>query len=163
MEIEESQHNIPSSRIIIGGISQGGAVSILSSMTTEKPIAGLFALSTYIPLRKKIKEIATPMSRQIPIFWGHGKEDTQVDYAVWKSLAQTYADDLGIAFNDLPNTGEPALKALKRKKAEGMWFLSYPWLEHWMNQEELGDLGEWMRYLLLDESEKIAVSTFIIC
>ena len=53
ISIEETEHNIPSSQIIIGGLSQGGAVSLLTTITTKKPLAGLFALSTYIPLRKK--------------------------------------------------------------------------------------------------------------
>jgi len=74
ISIEETQHHIPPERIIIGGLSQGGAVSLLTSITIQKPLAGLFALSTYIPLRKKTPEILTPFAKQIPIFWGHGKK-----------------------------------------------------------------------------------------
>jgi len=53
---EELEHGIPSNRIIIGGISQGGAAATMTALTTEKPLAGLFSLSSFIPLRKKITE-----------------------------------------------------------------------------------------------------------
>ena len=57
ISIEEIEHNIPPNRIIIGGLSQGGAVSFLTTITTKKPLAGLFGLSTYIPLRRKTPEV----------------------------------------------------------------------------------------------------------
>ena len=57
ISIEESEHNIPPNRIIIGGLSQGGAVSLLTTITIEKPLAGLFALSTYVPLPRKTTEV----------------------------------------------------------------------------------------------------------
>ena len=57
ISIEETEYNIPPNRIIIGGLSQGGAVSLLTTITIEKPLAGLFALSTYIPLRRKTPEV----------------------------------------------------------------------------------------------------------
>jgi len=53
---EELEHGIPSHRIIIGGISQGGAAATMTALTTEKPLAGLFSLSSFVPLRKKITE-----------------------------------------------------------------------------------------------------------
>ena len=58
ISIEETEHNIPPKRIIIGGLSQGGAVSLLITITTKKPLADLFALSTYVPLRRKTSEVA---------------------------------------------------------------------------------------------------------
>jgi len=54
-EIEEC--GIPSNRIIIGGLSQGGATSILTALTTERPLAGLYAMSTYIPLRENVPKV----------------------------------------------------------------------------------------------------------
>lgn len=53
---EELEHGIPSNRIIIGGISQGGGTATLTALTTEKPLAGLFSISGYVPLRRKITE-----------------------------------------------------------------------------------------------------------
>jgi predicted esterase len=57
---EVKDHNIPSNRIIVGGISQGSAVSILTALTTTRPLAGVFILSGYIPLRNKAKEARFP-------------------------------------------------------------------------------------------------------
>lgn len=54
---EHQKHGIPYDRIIIGGISQGGAVSLLTALTTLHPIGGVFVLSSYITLRKKIPEV----------------------------------------------------------------------------------------------------------
>jgi len=54
---EQQKHGIPYARIIIGGISQGGAVSLLTALTTLLPIGGVFVLSSYITLRKKIPEV----------------------------------------------------------------------------------------------------------
>jgi len=49
-EIETS--NIPSSRIALGGFSQGGALALYSAFTYNKPLAGVMALSCWIPLHK---------------------------------------------------------------------------------------------------------------
>ena len=57
IEEEHHKHGIPYARIFIGGISQGGAVSLLTAVTTLHPIGGVFALSSYITLRKKIPEV----------------------------------------------------------------------------------------------------------
>ena len=57
IKAEHEEHNIPISRIIIGGISQGGAVSLLTALTTFLPIGGVFVLSSYIGLRKKVHEV----------------------------------------------------------------------------------------------------------
>lgn len=62
ISIEETEHNIPPNRIIIGGLSQGGAVSLLTTITIKKPLAGLFALSTYVPLRTKTPEVILAIS-----------------------------------------------------------------------------------------------------
>jgi hypothetical protein len=55
---EVNDHKIPSNRIIVGGISQGSAVSLLLGLTTTQSLAGIFVLSGYVPLRKKTKEVS---------------------------------------------------------------------------------------------------------
>lgn len=54
-EIENS--NIPSERIAIGGFSQGGALALYSAFTYAKPLAGVMALSCWIPLRKTFPSV----------------------------------------------------------------------------------------------------------
>jgi predicted esterase len=49
----EIRSGISPHRIVVGGISQGAALSILTGLATERKLAGVFVLSGYIPLRGK--------------------------------------------------------------------------------------------------------------
>lgn len=152
ISIEESQHNIPPERIIIGGLSQGGAVALLTSITIKKPLAGLFALSTYIPLRRKTSEILTPFARQIPIFWGHGKEDLQVNHKFSIECAETLASNLEVPFRSYENIAATH-KELEENSSLGLRFYSYGDLGHWVNEQELEDLFTWIRFILSESLE----------
>ena len=48
----EIEAGIPSNRIIIGGFSQGGALAMYSALTYAKPLAGVVALSCWLPMNK---------------------------------------------------------------------------------------------------------------
>ena len=48
---EEIKGGIPSNRIVIGGFSQGGALSLYSSLVTKHTLGGVVALSCWLPLR----------------------------------------------------------------------------------------------------------------
>jgi predicted esterase len=54
----EMDSGIPSSRIILGGFSQGGAMALLTGMTREAKLAGVAVLSGWLPLRTKFKEVS---------------------------------------------------------------------------------------------------------
>ena len=45
---------IPRNRIFIGGFSQGGAVALYTAFAVNKPIGGIVALSTWLPLHKTL-------------------------------------------------------------------------------------------------------------
>ena len=51
----EIERGIDSSRIIVAGFSQGGAVSFEAGLTYAKPLAGIMALSTYFATADSIK------------------------------------------------------------------------------------------------------------
>lgn len=53
----ERKAGIPPKRIIIGGLSQGGTLAVLTGLTTTESLAGIFSLSSYVPLRRKIREV----------------------------------------------------------------------------------------------------------
>jgi len=55
-EIQNS--SIPSTRIAIGGFSQGGALALYSAFTYDKPLAGVIALSCWIPLHKSFPAVS---------------------------------------------------------------------------------------------------------
>ncbi|TZF87880.1 alpha/beta hydrolase, partial [Cognatilysobacter lacus] len=46
----EVERGVPASRIVLAGFSQGGAVALAAGLRREEPLAGLVALSTYLPL-----------------------------------------------------------------------------------------------------------------
>ena len=48
---DEIKGGIPSNRIVIGGFSQGGALSLYSSLVTKHTLGGVAALSCWLPLR----------------------------------------------------------------------------------------------------------------
>ncbi|EAW86746.1 lysophospholipase I, isoform CRA_d, partial [Homo sapiens] len=48
---QEVKNGIPSNRIILGGFSQGGALSLYTALTTQQKLAGVTALSCWLPLR----------------------------------------------------------------------------------------------------------------
>ena len=80
----EHQRGVPFDRIVVAGFSQGGAIACHSALRFSHKLAGLMALSTYIPLRSTLqKEVAdsdTSQSTDLPIFMAHGTYDPVLPY-----------------------------------------------------------------------------------
>ncbi len=72
----EIERGVDSSRIIIAGFSQGGAVSYQAALSYPKPLAGILALSTYFATAASIR--INPIQNTIPIIICHGSMDTVV-------------------------------------------------------------------------------------
>ncbi|KAM6503771.1 Phospholipase/carboxylesterase [Amanita muscaria] len=144
----EQKAGIPPHRIIIGGLSQGGALAILTGLTTAEPLAGVFLLSAYLPLRRKVPDVATKLAAHLPLFWGHGKCDGQVKYDIALASAKQLAADLGVRFR---RQGKGQTREdLEKNGIDGLRFHSYPSLEHRIAPDELDDLVVWTAYLLPD-------------
>ncbi|KAG0224279.1 hypothetical protein BGW42_005210 [Actinomortierella wolfii] len=77
---EIDTHGIPANRIVVGGFSQGCVLGLMIGLTTEFKYAGLLSLSGYLPLHKKIMNMASDANKKTPIFWGHGDMDPVVRY-----------------------------------------------------------------------------------
>ncbi|PKS09203.1 hypothetical protein jhhlp_003817 [Lomentospora prolificans] len=75
---EEINAGIPADRIVLGGFSQGGAMSIISGLSAHVKLGGVIALSSWLLLGGKFKDLATPENKQTPIFMGHGSYDPLV-------------------------------------------------------------------------------------
>jgi phospholipase/carboxylesterase len=71
----EIARGIPSRRIVLAGFSQGGAVTLYTGLRYPEPLAGLMALSCYLPLRAKLAAERSPASAAVPIFMAHGIDD----------------------------------------------------------------------------------------
>lgn len=76
----EISRGIPSERIILAGFSQGGAVILHTGLRYKKPLAGLMALSTYLPLADSFVTAAAALNQQYNIFMAHGLQDDIVNY-----------------------------------------------------------------------------------
>jgi predicted esterase len=76
----EIASGIPSSRIVLGGFSQGGAMSIFSGVTSKDKLGGIFGLSCYLLLHNKIQSLipAGDVNKDTRIFMGHGDSDPLV-------------------------------------------------------------------------------------
>ena len=55
----EIDAGINANRIVLGGFSQGGTMSLMSGLTGERKLAGLAVLSGWLPLRNKFKSVRT--------------------------------------------------------------------------------------------------------
>jgi len=77
---KEIDGGIPSDRIVLGGFSQGGAMSIFSGVTSRYKLGGIFGLSCYLLIHSKIQSFIPPdnANLQTPIFMGHGDADPLV-------------------------------------------------------------------------------------
>ncbi|MGB1090809.1 MAG: alpha/beta hydrolase [Oceanobacter sp.] len=70
---------IPAHRIILAGFSQGGAVAFLTALKEQPGLAGLIALSTYLPEGQGLTPLdAGNMNHSLAVFMGHGSRDNVV-------------------------------------------------------------------------------------
>ncbi|XP_065751755.1 acyl-protein thioesterase 1 isoform X3 [Phocoena phocoena] len=76
---QEVKNGIPSNRIILGGFSQGGALSLYTALTTQQKLAGVTALSCWLPLRASFPQgPISGVNRDISILQCHGDSDPLV-------------------------------------------------------------------------------------
>ncbi|GAA5939284.1 alpha/beta hydrolase [Sporobolomyces koalae] len=112
-------------RVAIMGFSQGAVMTLLAVLTANETsrFEGGIALSGYVPLLDHIKSMASPASREIPLFWGHGQDDPYltIEQAEFGSKLLR-SDPVGL------------------RKFE---FKRYPRLHHFWNEDELDDVVTW--------------------
>ncbi len=71
----ENQKGIPVENIVLAGFSQGGVIALQTALHLNLPLAGVMALSTYLPLRDSIDN-----HHKQNIFLAHGVDDGVVPY-----------------------------------------------------------------------------------
>ena len=117
----ENQRGVPCSRVFVAGFSQGGAVAYTTALTHPETLAGVIALSTYIPVQKLLETEATTANRAVPIFAAHGSEDDVV------------SPELGIRARDF-----------LVRNGYGVQWHEYP-MPHSVCLEEVQEIGSWLR------------------
>lgn len=115
----EIERGIAAEKIVIAGFSQGGAVAIQTALHSPHNIAGLMALSAYLPLA--IDERAVTADSSLPIFMAHGRQDPVLQLA-WGKAAADRMTELGLTVG---------------------WH-EYS-MAHAVCMQEISDIGRWLR------------------
>ena len=77
----ETSRGVPSTRIVLAGFSQGGAIVLQTGLRLQEKIAGIMALSTYLPLAAKLAAERSAANATVPIFMAHGRKDPMIPIA----------------------------------------------------------------------------------
>lgn len=120
----EVARGVPAERIVLMGFSQGSAMTLLTGLRAPQRLAGLAALSGYLPLAPSTADERSEANRNVPIFLAHGRHDGVVVLA------------RGLATRD-------ALLALDYPVE---WH-DYP-IEHTVSAQEVADLNDWLLRVL---------------
>ncbi|GEQ71252.1 hypothetical protein JCM33374_g4933 [Metschnikowia sp. JCM 33374] len=86
------KHNIPPEKIVIGGFSQGSALSMAVLSLLDFKIGGLVALSGFCPIPDSIKEKhnANGVNFNTPVFQGHGDQDEVIAHSIGEDASKFY-------------------------------------------------------------------------
>lgn len=116
----EVDRGIQPDRIVLAGFSQGGAVALHTGLRHAQRLAGIVALSTYLPLPQKVEVERHPANHATPIFMAHGAQDDIIPLRVAR-------------------TSEQRLRG---------WGYDIEWHEypmpHSVSMEEIRDLSRWL-------------------
>lgn len=78
IEHERNAHGIAADKVFLAGFSQGGAVALCAALRHAQPLAGVIALSTYMPLADRLASERNAANAHLPVFMGHGSLDPVV-------------------------------------------------------------------------------------
>jgi phospholipase/carboxylesterase len=97
----ENERGIKADKIVIAGFAMGGAIAINTALHTKHSLAGLMALSTYLPLPNEVEGSAA--DRNLPIFMAHGSFDPMLPMQ-WGRASAERLEDAGftIEWHDYP-------------------------------------------------------------
>ena len=116
----EIERGVKNENIILAGFSQGGAVTLHTALRYEKSLAGIMALSTYLPLAETVESEISNENKNTSIFLAHGAHDTVVPYQL--------AIETQATLNQLSYS-------IELKKYE---------MEHSVCPEEINDISDWI-------------------
>jgi len=121
----ELDSGIDSSRIVLAGFSQGGAIALYTGLRYERPLAGILALSTYLPLADSLDKEKHTANQKISIMMAHGTNDPIIPIA----------------------TAERSKTLLVEQGFNIEWH-TYP-MPHAVVDDEIKDISQWLQQVLL--------------
>lgn len=101
LESESALHNliqeqidagVPANKIVLAGFSQGGVVSLFTGLRYPETLAGIMALSCYLPTADKLPENCHSANKTTPILQNHGEQDDVVPMSSGKMANQLLID-----------------------------------------------------------------------
>ena len=120
----EKERGTEARRLVLAGFSQGGAIALQTGLRHPERIAGIMALSTYLPIADKFAAEASPANRDAPIFMAHGSYDPVIPLARAEH-SRGILQSLGYAVE----------------------WREYP-MPHSVCPEEVADISAWLRKVL---------------
>ena len=120
----EHDRGIDYDRIVLTGFSQGGAIAIHTAIRFPERLAGLMALSTWIPLESTIDaeviQISESQPRDLPVLIAHGSFDAMLPISA----------------------GQHARDIMRKMGFEVQWH-DYP-MAHDVCVEEIAEIRQWL-------------------
>jgi phospholipase/carboxylesterase len=118
---EEIAGGVPASRIVLAGFSQGGAVALSAGLRFGERLAGLLAMSSYLPFPETLAAEQSAAQAHLPILMCHGRLDLVVPIGM----------------------GAEARDVLRAQGHTVEWH-EYP-MQHEVCAAELGEISRWLR------------------
>ena len=134
----ERSRGIDSSRIVLAGFSQGGAIALQTGLRHANRLAGVIALSTYLALGESLEAEAAAANRATPVFMAHGTEDQIVPLRL----------------------AELSRSMLQSRGYEVEWH-TYP-MPHAVCAEEIEAISQFLMRVIGDEEDAPARSSIIL-
>ena len=120
----ERARGVAARAIVLAGFSQGGAVALQTGLRHPERLAGILALSAYLPLPDTVANEAHAANRDVPIVMSHGIQDPVIPLS-WAKRSRDHLVALGYAVD----------------------WREYP-MPHSVCAEEIEDVGRWLRIVL---------------
>jgi len=100
---KEIDKGIKAENILLAGFSQGGVIALHTGLRYPQKLAGIMALSTYLPTTEQLKTERAAINNDIPIFMAHGTMDPVVHLAIAKqALSHLKAMDYPVSWHEYP-------------------------------------------------------------
>lgn len=114
----EEERGIDSERIVVAGFSQGGVIAINTVLKSQRKLAGLIALSTWMALTSAAE--GDIFDTSLPVFMAHGQFDPVIPMQFGKTSAERLASaGFDVAWHDYP-------------------------MAHGVCPQEIGDISNWL-------------------
>ena len=117
----ENDRGIPSSKIVLAGFSQGGAMALYSGTRYAEKLGGIMGLSCYMLLESRFAAERSAANHRTPVFLGHGTQDPMVSLLL----------------------GESTRRLLETEGYAVEWH-AYP-MPHSVCPQEVVDIADWLR------------------